>query len=810
MRYDNIFIKLGFAVLCLSFPAFQSPAQSPQRNGTINDVKGMSWEQILEDKPFEFRPQYTINLLTQPVHSPSWIYVNPSMAVSRRYVPTGLTNNVEKTEAAHHQLDMVLQFAFDEPAFMPDFNMVRLHLADNRYPVATAEFFTNDIYYTIEYSVCRLEGFQTLLCARINVKNEGYTDKVANVRAKLGYYHEDEFFEYHYIPFYWDNTKWRPYDLISMDGDKILKEGKEIGQVVPETMDVSWEESKKYTDKDYEDVLYPQVWYGSGYALKPYRLYDIQDVIHATKPIKPGESVHFSIKLIVDEEQATSNDISAMESLSPQQIRDNALTGYKKEVEGSEYTQMDFPHENWDDKFTALQICIKQMLITYPGWTYYQTEQGGSSERFGMWTFEAVQMLRPMLRLGHFDDVRKGLEFIFSLQDAGCPPVGRFTTTEGSIGTTGPRWANTTGMALILASEYYGRSGDKEFLDKYLPQIIKAIHWITGEIKATRKLNPDGSRPLTYGIMPYAVGCDGDTGFCLSDTDVFTFYGLSKAVEMLESINHPEAAEIRKELEQYHEDLLYTINHLRQPDGNILRMVPVEGENQQIQPKFETSDCMITIGYTGIMDPQDPAFQGLQKYFENKFSDVNGFMGFMDREISYTNQGEHNWQQIYLKLGDWKKAFVVTRAALKYGMSQDAFQTAERISKTNPAFAPWQPNGSGSGRVLDMMMNSFYYESTRDTSIVLGAIPFQWIDETRNIALKGLYTLNGRVDVTISPAKEDGTYSLNITTDGQLPRTLIIPEYLNPKAKSKSVSKSNGSIFTIRDGSKEARFILHR
>ena len=85
-------------------------------------------------------PSRTINLQIQPVHSPSWVYVNPSMAVSRRYVPTDLTNDAEKIKAAQTQDDMLLQFAFDDPAYLPDFNLTKLSLKDNRYPVASADY----------------------------------------------------------------------------------------------------------------------------------------------------------------------------------------------------------------------------------------------------------------------------------------------------------------------------------------------------------------------------------------------------------------------------------------------------------------------------------------------------------------------------------------------------------------------------------------------------------------------------------------------------------------------------------------------
>jgi len=778
------------------------------RKNIFSDLNSKSWLNLLEAKEFHYRPPYTINLLIQPVHSPSWIYVNPSMAVSRRYVSNGLTNNVEKTLAAKCQEDMVMQFAFDDPAFMPNFNLTELSLKDNRYPIVSADYYANDIYYHVEYMVTSIDEIQNVLCVNVWVKNESASEKKAHVRVKLGYYPENEIFDYHYIPFYWDNTKWRFYDKIFMKESDIFKDSKRIGQVMPGTMEVEWEPVKTYTDKNYEDILYPQVWFGSGYVLPPYRLKNIQDVIYAHKSMKPNESVHFSLKLLVDDVNATEKQFNQLAILSPDKIKSKALSDFKKEISGEKETQLNFNKNNWSDIFSELQLSIKQLLIKYPGDTIYQTSQGGSSERFYVWVFEAVHMLRSMLRVGQFDDVRKGLDFIFSLQDAGCPPVGKFTTTEGSIGTTGPRWANTTGMALVLACEYYLYTHDKNFLDQYLPKILKAVHWIEGEVIATRQLGEDGSRPLTYGLMPYAVGCDADTGYCISDTDVFTYWGFYKTVELLESINHHEANELRKQLDQYHNDLLYTIEHLKEPNGYINRMIIVDGVKQDIQPKFEIGDSMTPIALVGIMNPTEQTFLNYMHFFESNYSDGQ-FVGGMDREIMYTNQCEHYWQQVYLKLGEWKKAFIVTQTCLKYGMSPNTYQTSERMSKRNPAFAPWQPNGSANGRIIDMMLNSFYYENDANTITLLGAIPFEWIKDAGPVTIKNLFTLTGKVDIIINPINKH-SYSVRLIGENTLPENICIPEYFKATSNSYQVNKVSNTLFKAKKKIKDMCFVIHQ
>lgn len=86
-------------------------------------------------------------------------------------------------------------------------------------------------------------------------------------------------------------------------------------------------------------------------------------------------------------------------------------------------------------------------------------------------------------------------------------------------------------------------------------------------------------------------------------------------------------------------------------------------------------------------------------------------MGNIDKDLTYMGIAERDWQYIYLSTGQWKKAFAANRANLQYGMTHDTYQVQERFSRSNPAFTPFQPNGSGNGRIMDMMLNSFYFET---------------------------------------------------------------------------------------------------
>ena len=762
---------------------------------TYANINEKSWDQILSENTFQWRPPYTVHLPIQPAHSPDFIHVDAGLNVTRRRV----TENVSLLEkesypAARRQETFIVQFAFDDPPFVPDFKQSVLTLEENKYPVVTANYFAWDIAYQIEYSCSTIDEEQSLLWMQVSVRNESEKTKMVNVWTGISFQKEEELFSWHYYPFTWDASNWMPSNRIELKGNSILKDGSVIGKVVAETMDINWEVEKYSKDAEYNKKFGGHNPY---YVIPSMRLKEIENVIHAQVEFKPEEEKTFSVVLLTNDGKVTDKHLSVLNEASAKENKEKALTHFKNQFT-KKNTELHFPLNNWQDIFTELQTSALQLMVKYPDKTNFMPTQGGSTERFFVWVWEAVHMLRPMLRVGLFEPVRKSLDYIFSLQDAGCPPEGRFTTTEGSIGTTGPKWMCTTSSALALASDYYVYSNDKEFLNKYLPKILKAAQWIVGEIKATRKLNPDGTRPLYYGLMPFGWATDEDVGYVVSMTDGYTFWGLEKTVKLLEQIEHKDASKLRKELEMYRSDIAVAVKGLAQPDGFIERKILTEDIETKILTKFENVVSSAMLGYSGAIECDSEIFLNFIKYYEENRA-VGYFMGNMDREIAYIGTAEYIWQQIYLSLGEWKKAFAATQINLKYGMTQDTYQVQERFSRRNPAFTPWQPNGSGNGRMLDMMLNSLYFESDEGVSL-LAAIPFSWLQANKVIELKNLHTKTGRVNMLVNVI-DSRTCEVALTSiDGNaLPELIRLPNYFNAVTETPSILDEGDGYFRLAD-----------
>ena len=492
--------------------------QPPTTYANINQA---SWETILADNRLEFAPPLTIHLPVHPVHSRDFLHVDPALNVVRRRVYPGVSSRERASYLnARKQELFLVQFALGNPPFVPDFRLSRFSLEEGKYPLAHASYFAWDLAYDFEYFCRPVDETQSLLWVRVGVTNRGDKAETAHVRVKVNFQWEcdifDDTFDETYTPFYWDQTKWRPCTIVSLKDGTLLRESTPFGKIVPNDWTTEWEESFQCTDKTYNQ----KYGYDRPYFVSPVmRLKDLQDVVHFSTDLKPGERRTFALVAADELREPHARPSGAAGAAEPQQGHADALQQFRSQC-ADDHTQLIFPAENWDRIFTSLQLSTLQCMVQFPGAKNLMPSQGGSLDRHMVWVWEAMYMLLPMLRLGHFKPVRQALDFVFSLQDGGSPPEGRLTTVAGAVGTTGPRWLNATGSALALAADYSLYSRDEDFLAEYLPKIVKAMGWIVGEIlrhaKARRRrlatavLWADALRPRQrrrYGLHRHVHRC---------------------------------------------------------------------------------------------------------------------------------------------------------------------------------------------------------------------------------------------------------------------------------------------------------------
>ena len=616
------------------------------------------------------------------------------------------------------QRTTLFSWAFGDPAFVPDFRQTVLRRAFGGLPIIEIEFSAWNLIYTCLYFV-DIGGH---LRMKMTVRNDDPKTQTAHVWLHPGRPLESKIFEYHYYTFEWDASHWLPDDFFDYHNGMFYTQDGVAGRVSADGFNVTWVKEADFTGKDVNALFSWE---------KPYRVQErcklgkMNHLLHFTCELKQGESQSFDVSFTA-EPCMEGYDKPFDDALK------EAVKAWKK-LESKSVVEL--PYQRDTEAFEAVTLNNLQLLMA--DGDRLRPCQGGSSERFYVWVWEAMCSLRPMLKLGYFKQVRKAIDFIFSLQDGGCPPVGKFTTTKGAIGTSGPKWANTTGAALILACDYLEYSGDKSFIKSYLDKMLRAGRWIIGEIRATRtEGNPN------YGIMPECCASDGDYGHVVF-TDCWSLGGLQRLRDVLKMLNHPDCQEFVDECCQYKLDFDNVLDRVSLPDGFISRSF---GDDSHVCNEFRFTDTCLDCVAAGVSSALEPRMSKYLKWLEE-----NAFRWLFCSEVTpgiyYVGNNELTCMKMYLEQEEWKKAWIAARVFRRFVLTPDVHLTAERYSANDIGFTAWQPNGSNNGRFIEMELSRFWYELPDGCIIVGGGLnPFE---REKCPKLIGIHTRFGRTDVVV-------------------------------------------------------------
>ena len=714
---------VALAVLCAS-GAVASPVRSFVACPDYVSAEAQDWSVVRAAARPTGLPQRTVHIPLGLPESDAVVYGDPAFNVFRLPVPADLkTRDKTSSERIRAVRPTVLAVALGEAPFVVDWRQTVWSRRPGGAPIVRGEVEAMRRHYAFEYCTDPADGE---LYVRVSVRNTGPDASKSVVRLRRSNPLESEVFDYQYVGFDWDASRWR------------------TGSVLPPPACVSangWKMSDE-PSWDFPDEAYAMSGFicGSPYFVRPHlRLKSGGGARRFEADLQPGEERSFVV-------------CAGFAAKPPAKAKgfDEVCAAAERFWRSRRTVRADFGDARENDVFVALQHSTLQLLLNPwndPAATCLQPCQGGTSERFYVWVWEAMCELRPMIRLGYSREVSKVLEFILRLQDAGCPPEGSFTTTRGAIGTTGPRWANTTGSALLLASEYLTLTDDEAFAARHLENLLRAARWILGEVRATRTGDGPGC-----GLMPECVANDGDRGRFFTYTDSWSCAGVCAFAELLNRRGHPAAKEIEAESSRYRADLVRTVNLLQTPDGDLPRCV---GEGGSPAFSFRNMPWALELLSSGALSPvSDEALVRTIRRWERVGCDRT-FVEPMDAYVKYVGNDESALARAYLQRGEWKRAALARATFMNYALTRDLGVTSERYCETDAGFAPWQPNASNNGRGLAMMIDRFLLEDGATRVLLGGFAPY----ELGDVSIAGLKTREGDFSLTCRQGRLQAAWS---------------------------------------------------
>jgi len=378
----------------------------------------------------------------------------------------------------------------------------------------------------------------------------------------------------------------------------------------------------------------------------------------------------------------------------------------------------------------------------------------------GVWPWEFAHMAVPMMAIGYHRELEPAIAFFIERQngigpyDPGYKPDGDIASTRGCFTGNWLLWMSETGGVLRAMAARYRYSRDVDWLKKNTESIVAAWDWIQTE-RARTRLYEDGRKVDHYGLLPKGRVHDWEGWrYHFAFTDGWTWRGMAEIAAAFGDAGLPEAARFAYEADEYRTCILDVLERIQfvDPETDLLFVPNTVYYREGSTGGVWWSDGPLALFAVGLLDPTtDERFEPMLAYLKQTWGVTMGLMNRMDPgQISpyiYVNSTEPVYYRCFLARGEFEKALLVFYSNLVYSMSHDCYQLVERIDVTEANYAPFQPNSSGNGRIIDMMRRMVIDEQEPGMLWLLRGCPRRWFAAGESITVEDAPTVYGRIAI---------------------------------------------------------------
>jgi len=353
----------------------------------------------------------------------------------------------------------------------------------------------------------------------------------------------------------------------------------------------------------------------------------------------------------------------------------------------------------------------------------------------------------------------------------------------------------TPGMIYVVARNYL-LSGDREALDRLLPQTLRALDWCLAEIK--RGSDQSGvPRGLVYGPLNDLTG-EGAWAF----GQAYVYAGLELFGRVLQQIDHPRAQECLAAARTFRQAVArrFGAATMRSPlvqlrDHTWIPYVPCEASKsgrllEQWYPTDVDTGAIHLLRLKAL--PADGLLADclLNDHEDNLY--LNGW--------GMANEPVYNQQATAYLLRDDPKA--VIRAFYSYmacAFSHSVFEPVEHRWAWGQYFGPPSTDGAW----FELYRNMLIQELDDDTLLLLQATPRKWLEDGKTIEVERAPTHYGQLSMKIvSQAASNRLLAQIDMPDRRYPNILLV-RLRHPTGKPIKSVTVNGRDWTDFDVKKE-------
>ncbi len=349
--------------------------------------------------------------------------------------------------------------------------------------------------------------------------------------------------------------------------------------------------------------------------------------------------------------------------------------------------------------------------------------------------------------------------------------------------------------------EHYMFTRDKKFLSMGLAQMLKHVRWADGERQKTKILNDDGSKPLSYGLMPRGMGDGG----LMDDDDLYGIYIPSNVWHCyIIKIALWAAAELglnveRIELQKYYDDALEcTLDAMRrgaiiESDGS--KWIPgVPGKTSG--SRFAATNAVYPCG---IIDPFDELADGTLKKLESNISegglpmDTGWLKGGLWVAMAIDNLAyAHIARQEYDEAANYLYP-TLNHATPLFTWCEERLPEPGSKTITGDLQHTWTPH------IVNRFLRDSLLMEIENSLHIASAIPREWLSTGQRIGTERANTQFGLVDYSVIRESEE-VLKFNFSLIERVKPAEVILHLRIPEKNKKfsCLSNNSDSIFNIK------------
>ena len=387
--------------------------------------------------------------------------------------------------------------------------------------------------------------------------------------------------------------------------------------------------------------------------------------------------------------------------------------------------------------------------------TRYASSAGGSQDIYAVkpgatiydafWYRDGSYLVGALNSAGHSDEAEKSLR-LFWRDDLEGDLAALEQHSSGAWQSPLDE-TDSQGQALWALVRHFDFTGDKDWLGRVYPSIVKGARWISSATTQTQIRMEGGQRPAYFGLLPMGEGesiAEGEGYYFY--LDYWNVFGLRMALRAARVLGHVnDATWIEQAYHDMSANLLVSVREAYQSltQGEYIPASPFQG-----LPECDIFGSIAALYPTRFLDPHDPMMTNTLALIERNCKEAEyTYSGFFKKTI---------WTYMTV---DWAMCCLLRHDLAAFhrlfdGYVAHAYPTngwAETISLETRLGAGDMPHGWAAAQYVHLHRNALLVEDNDDLHLCWGA-KAEWLDH--GITVKRAPTEFGQVDLK---ARKNGT-----------------------------------------------------